>query len=233
MDGCGFVPVGALVEKMEQPTNGDEVRKIVERDDKVSELLLPGAQGPPTGTRPELGGAPDNKHACCNMLRCLASRVPLSVPACRCSAAGAVPAVRRRRRAACAGGAGALGCVSQAGMRRQATAAQAALSRALQCHGQGLQGSSPLHSPRSPLPTHLPLLSSLIHTAHQPPLLPRGLLPCVPPSPAVPLKNPLHDPIQAPEEVPLALHATSPEKWVRCGPAVGRCWPAAGLLLAC
>lgn len=29
---------------------------------------------------------------------------------------------------------------------------------------------------------------------------------------AVPLKNPLHDPICAPEEVPLALHATSPEK---------------------
>lgn len=32
--------------------------------------------------------------------------------------------------------------------------------------------------------------------------------------PAVPLENPLHDPIRAPEEVPLALHATSPEKWV-------------------
>ncbi|KAL4449428.1 hypothetical protein ABPG77_007072 [Micractinium sp. CCAP 211/92] len=30
---------------------------------------------------------------------------------------------------------------------------------------------------------------------------------------SVPLKNPLHDPICAPEEVPLALHATSPENW--------------------
>lgn len=33
---------------------------------------------------------------------------------------------------------------------------------------------------------------------------------------AVPLNNPLHDPIRAPEEVPLALHATSPEKLVGC-----------------
>ena len=35
MDGCGFVPVDALVEKMEQPTVGDEVRRIVKQDDKV------------------------------------------------------------------------------------------------------------------------------------------------------------------------------------------------------
>ncbi|KAL4427786.1 hypothetical protein ABPG75_001875 [Micractinium tetrahymenae] len=30
---------------------------------------------------------------------------------------------------------------------------------------------------------------------------------------SVPLKNPLHDPICAPEEVPMAVHATSPENW--------------------
>lgn len=29
---------------------------------------------------------------------------------------------------------------------------------------------------------------------------------------SVPLKNPLHDPIKAPEQAPVAIHATSPEK---------------------
>lgn len=34
MDGCGFVPLGALTAKMEQPTSGDEVVDIVESDNK-------------------------------------------------------------------------------------------------------------------------------------------------------------------------------------------------------
>jgi hypothetical protein len=35
MDGCGFVPVEELVDKMKRPTDGDEVRRIVEQDEKV------------------------------------------------------------------------------------------------------------------------------------------------------------------------------------------------------
>ncbi|KAI7842738.1 hypothetical protein COHA_003667 [Chlorella ohadii] len=40
MDGCGFVPVNALVEKMEQPTTPEEVVEIVESDDKGRYQLL-------------------------------------------------------------------------------------------------------------------------------------------------------------------------------------------------
>jgi hypothetical protein len=73
-----------------------------------------------------------------------------------------------------------------------------------------------------PFPPHRPMLSLPTCSFPAQPSWPSLLtvfFPGLLPLPAVPLENPLYDPIQAPEEVPLALHATSPEKWVQ-----GRLW---------
>jgi hypothetical protein len=75
------------------------------------------------------------------------------------------------------------------------------------------------HAITAAIVAHTGVAPCCLHRSHD------ASTPACCPWPTVPLKSPLYDPIQAPEEVPLSLHATSPEKWVQ-----GRL-QAAGVLL--
>lgn len=155
LDGCGFVPVRALVEDMEQRTNGDEVRGFGG-----------GAAAWAVGGRSCRPAAAPKKQMPC-LLRPSQSRL------CRLWSE-----------------------MTRGGISCWMRAASCACGR---CRGTAVRRS--LWA--APVPSRNSAAACI------------GLIvwPTLSPFPAVPLPNPLHEPLDAGQEpLPMAVHATSPEK---------------------